>query len=94
MTPTLSPLTEEGIRATVEAQVQRIDLDGAAFRLPSTIWNEQDFRPSELARLDALVEKALADVIERARRDLAKTITSACITFARQYPDAPRRETP
>lgn len=61
-------------------------------RAVETIWQIDDFRASELARLDTLVGEAIPPVRREAERKLLEAVTAAAEQFAAEFPDAPLRK--
>ena len=54
------------------------------------LWNVDDFRPSELDRYDGLLSEATTRVRRAAETMLLDAVIEALITFAAEYPEAPR----
>jgi hypothetical protein len=54
------------------------------------LWNVDDFRPSELDRYDGLLSEATTRVRQAAEAMLLEAVIEALITFAADYPEAPR----
>lgn len=61
---------------------------GAAFL--SDTWG--DLRPSEAARLGEIISEAQERAEEKARAAIIEEVIGAALTFAAEYPDAPRAE--
>src|SRR5450756_928102 len=54
------------------------------------LWNVDDFRPSELDRYDGLLSVAAVRVRREAEATLLDAVIEALISFAAEYPEAPR----
>jgi hypothetical protein len=54
------------------------------------LWQTDDFRPSELDRYDGLLSEATTRVRGAAEAMLLDAVIEALITFAAEYPEAPR----
>ena len=54
------------------------------------LWQTDDFRPSELDRYDGLMSAATTRVRRAAEAMLLDAVIEALITFAAEYPEAPR----
>jgi hypothetical protein len=54
------------------------------------LWNVDDFRPSELDRYDGLISAATTRVRRTAEAMLLDAVIEALISFAAEYPEAPR----
>jgi hypothetical protein len=50
----------------------------------------RDLRPSEAFRLQSLIDDAIAAAVEVAQAAILDNLTAAALTFAAEYPDAPR----
>jgi hypothetical protein len=100
-TVTTAP-TEEEIRAAIARQwgvrppnppsieIQFSDGIGATMRLLDGLFGTEDFRDSELERLDELVEGAVDPIRDDARRRINEALVATALTFAAEHPDAPR----
>jgi len=58
------------------------------------LYETDDFRKSEQARLDELVPGRVEPIRDRARREVREAIVEAGLQFAREHPDAPRSRVP
>ena len=60
------------------------------------VFDLEEFRPSEVERLDSLRHDATAPLRAEIERRLTDAVVSAILAFAAEYPDAPRaqREAP
>ena len=54
------------------------------------LWNVDEFRPSELDRYDGLLSAATTRVRQAAEATLLDAVIAALISFAAEYPEAPR----
>jgi hypothetical protein len=54
------------------------------------LWHTDDFRPSELDRHDDLLSDATTGVRRAAETQLLDAVIEALITFAAEFPEAPR----
>ena len=54
------------------------------------LWQTDDFRPSELDRYDGLLSAATTGVRREAEATLLDAVIAALISFAAEFPDAPR----
>ena len=98
----MSAPTEEEIRAAIARgwgarRPHRLSIEGVfsdgigeCLLLLDGIFDTGDFRDSELARLDELLELAVKPIRDEARRQINEAIVSAAQTFAAEHPDAPR----
>ena len=96
----MSAPTEANVRATIAAHVKRYGLDissnddayhpfdALASCEGSSPW--RDLRPSESARLEAIITAAEARAWARCHDALVEEAVAAALTFAGEYPDAPR----
>jgi hypothetical protein len=95
----MSALTAAEALATVAAHVERFGLDlsrtddayapfDALVSEGSSPW--RDLRPSESARLEAIVVAAEARAWGRAHAAIVEEAVAAALAFAAEYPDAPR----
>jgi hypothetical protein len=64
------------------------DEDGTPHQLGDNVW--RNLRPTEAARLRLLVERAKLSAFAMAREAIVREIVAAGLTFAAEYPDAPR----
>ena len=101
MTTATAPLTEAEARATIAGHVERFGLDisgsedayhpfDAFVCKGSSPW--RDLRPSESARLEAIITAAEARAWARAHAAIVEEAVAAALTFAAEYPDAPRAQ--
>ena len=98
----MSAPTEEEIRAAIarewgarrpnppSVEIQFSDGIGACMLLLDGIFDTEDFRVSELARLDELLDLAVNPIRDECRRQVNEALVSAALTFAAEHPDAPR----
>lgn len=100
-----APMTEEAIRAELARAWLRPYHAGVAS--PMVEWDTgfndgftgmsgapyalADFRDSELARLDELVETALRPIRAECERQAVEALVGALLRFTAEHPDAPRR---
>jgi hypothetical protein len=97
----MSALTEAEALATVAAHVERFGFDLAsvdeafhpfdAFASCEASSPWRDLRPSETARLEAIITAAEARAWARAHAAIVEEAVAAALVFAAEYPDAPRR---
>ncbi len=66
------------------------DAFGAALAAADGLWDTDDFRPSELDRLDGLLSAAGTAVRREAEAKLLDALVTALAAFAAEHPDAPR----
>jgi hypothetical protein len=94
-----APLTEAEALATIAAHVEQFGLDissnddayhpfDAFVDKGSSPW--RDLRPSESARLEAIITEAEARAWARAHAAIVEEAVAAALAFAAEYPDAPR----
>jgi len=62
-------------------------------RLTESLWESDDFRPSEQETLDGYVSQALKEFRSNAAVQLRKLVLGAVEAFAADVPDAPRAST-
>jgi hypothetical protein len=91
----MSAPTEEEIRDAIAAHVRtfEVGLDDAFTGCQSsidTLYNTEDFRPTEQDRLDALTYEAIEPILQETRERITEVLGRAGLTFAAEYPDAPR----
>ena len=96
----MSALTEAEALATVAAHVERFGLDissnddayhpfdALASCDGSSPW--RDLRPSESARLEAIITAAETRAWARAHAAIVEEAVAAALAFAAEYPEAPR----
>jgi hypothetical protein len=63
---------------------------GATMLLLDGLFDLEDLRESEIARLDALADLAVRSIRDDARRRINEALVAAALTFAAEHPDAPR----
>jgi hypothetical protein len=99
-----APLTEAAIREAVRSAAAGADVGelvceflapiryvprgerGPAYR--GALWD--DLRASETARLDAIIEQVYQDLEGLICDSIETRVVAAALTFAAEYPDAPR----
>ena len=66
------------------------DAFGTVTAAADGLWQTDDFRPSELDRYDGLMSAATTRVRREAEAMLLDAVIAALISFAAEYPEAPR----
>ena len=85
-------LTEAEVRAALDPAVIKDQLSDSfteTMRTVEDLYNEEDFRPSEQARLDELLHEAIEPIRQQASELVVEALVKAALAFAAEYPDAP-----
>ncbi len=93
-TVTTAP-TEEEIRAAIARawgarEVEFSDAFTHCMTLLDDLYDQDDLRPSEDARLGELVTPAIDLIRDETQRRINEALVSAALAFAAEHPDAPR----